>query len=64
MIIINGCERFAWKSKYWVNDGYGKIERNGKSKSAPSLSYSNKENAKTNAVKIVDGIIKRMTGQK
>ncbi len=58
MKIVNGCERFPWKSKYWVNDGYGKIRSNGKS--APSLSYSNKVSAKNNAVKAVDSIIKQM----
>jgi hypothetical protein len=61
MTIINGCERFAWEKKYWVNDGYGKIERNGKSKSAPSLSYSSKITPQTNAVKIVNDALERIT---
>ena len=62
MKIINGCERFAWKSTYWVNDGYGEVRNNGKS--APSLSFSGEENAKNTAVKVVDCILDKMITNK
>ncbi len=61
MKIVNACERFSWRATYWVNDGYGKLEK--KSKTAPSLSFYNKVNKKTNAVKAVDCIINKMMAQ-
>ena len=62
MKIINGCERFSWKAKYWVGDGYGTVKTN--SKSGPRLSFSNKESSINNAVKAVDCIINKMITQK